>query len=252
MSKIKQAIVEDYIEGVEFSPGYTIRDGEISLSYVVDRYLAKEHGDTISLLQAAILPSKYTSQYIAELNTKIIKMFENIGLANGFIFLQGIISMDGFHFVEANYRSAASLFYRLISRVNGINYMEMLVDYSLSGKMGSYDLRLDNPRFNKYGCNLELMSQGGLVSEILGLENILENKNIVAVEKRYHVGDYIQRSVTADQGHLQFLLITETIKELKNSIKEIQKTVKVLDNKGNDMLLPPFDIERINIQDERS
>jgi conjugal transfer/entry exclusion protein len=44
---------------------------------------------------------------------------------------------------------------------------------------------------------------------------------------------------------LRCLLIEDTLQQLKNSIKEIQNTVKVLDDQGNNMLLPPFDIERL-------
>jgi hypothetical protein len=89
------------------------------------------------------------------------------------------------------------------------------------------------------------MSKGGLVGKILGLEDILKKKNLIAVEKRYDVGDYIEKSGTAHQTHLQFLLVEDTIQDLKSSIRDIQDTVKVMDDKGNDMLIAPFDIDRI-------
>jgi biotin carboxylase len=245
LSKTNQAIIEELMEGNEFSAGYTIKGGEFSLTYVVDRYLAEEPGETISLLQAAILPSKYTERYIKELNPKVIKMFQNIGLTYGFIFVQGIVNKDGFHLVEANYRSSGAALYRIISRIKGINYMEMLVDYALTGKMEGYDLSLDNHKFNGYGCNLELMSKGGRVGKILGLEDILKKKTLIAVEKRYNVGDYIDNSGTARQTHLQFLLVEESVQGLKDSIRQIQDTVKVLDDKGNNMLSALFNTDRI-------
>ena len=246
ISRAKQAVVEELVKGDEFSAGYTIKDSEISLTYVADRYLYPESGKTISLPQPTILPSKHTEKYLGELNSKVIKMFQSIGLANGFVFIQGIINKDGFHIIEANYRLAASSFYRFISRIHGINYMEMLVNLALIGKMAGYDLSLDNPKFNKFGCSLNLISRGGVVSKIIGLEDIRKKQNLISIDKLYDVGDYIEKSGTLRQVLLQFMLIENTLQELKNDIKQIQDTVKVLDDKDNDMLLPPFNIHRLD------
>ena len=65
-----------------------------------------------------------------------VKMFKSIGLTNGFIFVQGKINKDGFHFFEANFRLPGSTWHRFISRVNRINYMEMMVNHALTGKNG--------------------------------------------------------------------------------------------------------------------
>ena len=65
----------------------------------------------------------------------------------------------------------------------------------------------------------------------------------------YNVGDYIEKSGTLRQVHLLAYRTRRHHSRIKKTIKEIQDTVKVLDDKGNDMLLPPFDIDRINSQD---
>ena len=224
---------------------YSIKDGDFSLSYMIDRYFNLEPSETIPLPQAAMLPSKYTNQYIKELNSKIIKMFQSIGLANGSIFIQGQKNNEGFYIFEANYRIDAILWYRVTSKINGINFMEMLVDYALTGEMSGYDLSLDKPNLNKRCAVLSMVSKGGRVGKIIGLEKITNKKSLIAVEKMYDAGDYIEKSGTLRQVHLRFHLIDDSIQELKNSIKQIQDTVRVLDDEGNNMLLPPFNINRI-------
>jgi biotin carboxylase len=245
LSKTTQAIVEDYIEGDEFLAAYTIKEGQFSLSFVIDRYSYPERSETIPLPQVLILPSKYTDRYIAELNDKVVNMFQSISLTNGFIFLQGIINDDGFHILETNFRIGVVSWYRIISTINRINYMEMMVNDALTGQMEGYDLTLDNPRVNECCCELELVSKGGVIGKIIGLEEIRNKKTLIAIEKRYDTGDYIERSGTLRQIVLRFYLIEDSMQELKNSIREIQDTVKVLDDKGNDMLLPTFNTNRI-------
>jgi len=121
----------------------------------------------------------------------------------------------------------------------------MLVDYALTGTTAGYNLILDGPKFHKYGYVLILVSRGGPVGKIIGLEDIRNKKNLIAVEQTYDVGDYIEQSGTLGQVHFTFFLIEDSLSEVRNSIKEIQATVKVLDDKGNDMLLPAFDTNRI-------
>jgi biotin carboxylase len=245
LSKTYQAVIEEFVEGDEFMVAYTVNDGQFSVTITEDRFLTPEPNITIPLPQAAIFPSKHTDRYLGELNDKVIKMFESIGIANGFIFIQGIIDNEGFHFFETNYRLAGSHWYLFTSRINGTNYMEMMVDYALTGKMNGDDLRLDNPKFPRFCCTLPLISKGGLVGEIMGLDNIKNKKSLIAVYNSYKTGDYVEKSGTLRQLHVRLFLMEDTIEELKHSIKQIQDTVKVLDDKGNDMLLPSFNTDRI-------
>ena len=245
LSTTTRAIVEEYITGNEFNAGYNVREGQFSLSCLGDRYFYQEHSATIPLPQLSIWPSEYTDRYISELNDKVIGMFRSIGVANGFIFVQGLINENGFHIFEANYRLPGSPWYRFVSQINGINHMEMLVDYALTGKMEGFDLSVDNPKFRKYFCNLNRVSKGGQVGKIIGLEEVKRKKSIIFIDNYYNEGEFIEKSGTLKQLHLKFYVLDDTVQELKNSIREIQDVVKVLDDKGNDMLLPPFDTNRI-------
>jgi biotin carboxylase len=246
LSKTRQAIIEDFIEGDETEAGYTVKDGEFSLSCTTDRYSNPDPHETIHLQQASIWPSKHTDQCIAKFNAKIINMFKSIGITNGFIFVQAIVNKNGFYFTEANYRMAGSPWYQFLSRINGINHMEMLVNHALTGKMDGYDLSLDNPWIdNKYCCNLVLASRGGVVGNIKGLEEVKDKKNLIGLYKLHDIGDYIENSGSLNQAVLRFYLIEDTLQEMKKSIQEIQGVMKVLDDNGHDMLLPPFNIARI-------
>jgi biotin carboxylase len=244
-SKTNYAIVEQFINGEEFHATYIIKDNKFTLLYVLGRYVDREQTDTMPLPRAVILPSNNTDKYVKELNAKVINMFRSIGLANGVLGVQGMVNNEGFYLFEPNYRIEAGLWYHFTNKIIGINYMEMMVDYALNGKMEGFDLRLDNLRINKICCIFRMISKGGVVGKITGLEEIQNKESLFLLDKLYDTGDYIEKSGTLRQVHLQFYLIEDTIQELKNSIKEIQETVKVLDDKCNDMLLPPFNAERI-------
>ena len=64
LSKTNQAIVEEFIEGDEFQAGYTIKDGEISLSFMSDRYLYSEPNKTMPLSQGALTHLNTSRRYV--------------------------------------------------------------------------------------------------------------------------------------------------------------------------------------------
>jgi len=247
LSKTNKAIIEEFIKGDEYTAAYTIKNGEFRLTFMMDRYVDLEptESGTIGLPQAFLLPSKYIDKYTRELNDKVINMFQSIGLMNGFVFIQGRLNNEGFHLFESNYRLGGSSFHRFNIKLNGVNCMEMLVNYALTGNMDGYDLSLINPKFNKYCCCLPLLSKGGIVGKISGLEDIRNKKSLIDMDKVYKVGDFIEKSGTLKQIILRFFLVEDTPQEINNSIRQIQDTVKILDDKGNDMLFPPFDTNRI-------
>jgi hypothetical protein len=248
LSITKQAIIEEFINGDEFNAGYFIQNGKFGLTYTVDKYLNSAPAHTIFIPHANILPSKYTGSYLKELNNEVIKMFQSIGLVNGFIFVQAKVNNSGFHFFEANFRLGGGSFHRYSSKLNGVNHMEMLVNYALTGKMEGYDLSLDNPNFNTHCCSIDLISKGGKVGKIIGLEDVLKRQNVIAAVKTYNIGDYIEKSGTSGQIILRIMLMEYTMQELKNCIKEIQSTVKVLDDKGNNSSCLPLILIEFNLK----
>ena len=62
LSKTNRAIVEEFIEGDEFQAGYTIKDSEISLSCMGDKYVYPGPSETIQLPQASTWPFEIHQQ----------------------------------------------------------------------------------------------------------------------------------------------------------------------------------------------
>ena len=59
--------------------------------------------------------------------------------------------------------------------------------------------------------------------------------SIVDSECRYQVGDIVPDGNTLRQIILRFVLICDSCKQLVRDVESINKSVKVLDSKGNDM-----------------
>lgn len=61
---------------------------------------------------------------------------------------------------------------------------------------------------------------------------------MIFAEKRYDVGDCIERSGTIKQVHMRFVIVDKSQGLVDNAINEILEKIKVYDIEGENMLQP--------------
>ncbi len=240
-----QAIVEQYIVGDEFSAAYTIIDGEYRLSTMGDKYLNREQKGFIPLPEAYVYPSKHLGMYLENISENVVEMFKSIGLENGVVFVQGVTDGTNTALFEAGLRMGGTALFRFVSKINNINILQLLVDYALLGKMDG-DVNLEDPYLKgNRCCLLSLLNGGGTIGKINGMEQATDVEGVVESVVRYKEGETIKKSGTLKQSHIRFFVVRESAIELKNAIDKIQKTVSVVDEKGENMLLANFDANKL-------
>lgn len=240
-SASKQLIVERYMTGDEVVIYYTLQDGYISLSAMCDRYTLKQPG-VAPLPTVYMYPSKYLSDFQKYDDPNVRRMFEGLGMKNGFLFIQAFVEDGRVRIYEMGYRIAGAQGHKPIVAVNGINPLEMLVRYALGGKMDGWDLRTqDNPNFGTYACKLTPILKYGTITRIEGLNQISALPGVTDIIPINQVGDTIGTAGTLSQLLSRIYFVADTKEDLAAKIDYIQNTLKVYDENGQDMLLPGFD-----------
>lgn len=246
-SEIGRFIIEEFAEGDEFAAHYTIAKGKASLSSVDNRVpVAVHEGDVTTIPVARIYPSTFIDQYIEQVNPQMLQLCQSVGVNTGVLFVQGLYNKEKnrFYIFEAGLRCAGEAPYRLIERVNGVSFMNNIVDYALLGYANDFDVKKEDPYFNgKMCCVTSFVSKGGRVGKIINYEETAKALNsIVDYECRYHEGDETPNGNTLRQIMIRYVLICDNVEQLINDIKYINSHVKVLDDNGKDMCLT-FDVQ---------
>lgn len=247
-SPSKSIVVEEYVKGQEFTATYTMKDGEISFSCMKDKLLCEEHENITAQTDAYVMPSAYLDDYLQNVNPFVIEMLRNVRATDGTVFFQGIANPNKITLFELGYRPGGVCDYRYIERVNHINLLKMMIAYSLTGKMGGFDLALDNPYFKgKTVVVYTLWAHAGVIAEQYGIEAVLKQKNVVQAEYKHDVGFEITEDGSLKQYVFRAIIIDEDIDRIKNTINVIQSAVKVKDQNGNSMLYNvPFNSSRLD------
>ena len=246
-SKSGKIIAEELVEGQELVIYYTFCDGKVSLTSMSDKMLRLEDSGFNPLSEVYAYPSVHLQEYLEKIDEKMRKMLLWFGIRNGITSMQGFYTKDGeFKFFEMGYRLGGTAQYHYTEHINGINSFDMMMRFALTGKMDEANIQeRDNASFSKKCCTLSLLSKGGTVAKISGVEEARSKKGVLCLENRYNVGDYIKPTRTVSQFHIRLFLVTDTTEEMKELIEDLQSSIKVYDDKGEQMLITKFDTERL-------
>lgn len=240
-SKSGQIIIEEYVQGKEFTAHFVVCDGKAYLTCVDNRYpVALHEGCVTTIPVARLYPSLFAKEFEENVSGKLVTMLESLGLKNAVVFVQGIYDSYNCSFAifEGGLRSAGEAPYRFIEKINGVNYMSMLVDNALSQPV-SYDPKREDPYLKGMCCGvISFVSKGGVVGKIDGLENAVEKcQSVITYENRYPVGSETPCGDTLRQLMMRFVLICKSRKQMSEDINYLNKTIDVKDSNGVNLVV---------------
>lgn len=250
-SRTNSVTVEEFDDGFEICVYYTFVDGNVTLSSMADKYVRGNVNSFIPLSEIYAYPSQYLSQYINEVDANMRKMLLALGIRNGITSMQGFYKDGKFKFFEMGFRLGGTAQYRYTEHINGINSLHMMMAYALTGKMDGYDQSLDTVAFHKPCCTLSLLSKGGTVARIEGLEEAQKLDGVLHIENRYKVGDTIKASRTVSQIHVRVYIVADNEEQMKDKIEYLQTTIQAYDTNEEPMLITYFDTNKLSFGDNR-
>ncbi len=244
-SRTKSVTVEEFNDGFEICAYYTFVDGNPTLSSMADKYVRGDTENFIPLSEIYAYPSQYLPQYLTEVDANMRKMLKALGIKNGITSMQGFYKDGKFKFFEMGFRLGGTAQYRYTEHVNGINSLHMMMAYALTGKMGDCDQSTDTAAFKMPCCTLTLLSKGGTVAEIVGLEEARNYDGVLYIENRYKKGDTIEPSRTVSQFHVRIYIVAKNEEEMKEKIIHLQSSIQAYDTNGEAMLITEFDTDKL-------
>lgn len=241
-------IIEEFVEGDEFTAHYTICNGKAALSCIDNRYPVAVHEGAVTTIPVArIYPSTYLDGYLDRVDRHMVKLCESLKVKNGVLFVQGICNPESgrFWIFEAGLRSAGENPSCLIRQINGIDYMHGLVDYVLLGE-STLDQSKENPYMNgKYCGVISFVARHGVVGKIEGLEEtVAATPSVIAFENRYPVGSVTPDTDTLRQLMLRFFMVCDSREQMMRDVSYLNEHIQVSNVEGEDMVIK-IDPERI-------
>lgn len=238
-SKSGTAIIEPFIDnsyGVQMF--YTIRNKEIVLSGVTDRYVHKQAKEHPPLPIAMTFPSKHQELYIETVDPKVREMIRGMGIENGLVFIQSLFEDDSFYIYEMGYRFSGEQHYKIIEQQTGINLLEMMLEHAVGENISGYPIgRYDNGHMPYPSCNLPILLGGGTIGEIRGMDEVDAMPEVVSYVLNHSAGDKIEANGSYSQMFGRFNLVAPTQEKLRETIDNIYSRLKIISTEGKEMII---------------
>ena len=235
-------IIEQYLTGLpDFMVFYYFIDGEAYVIGSGDRILGREEDGLQRQCICGVCPSVYQDLFIEKADEQCKKMFKEIGIENGPVFLQGLVDGDKFRFYDPGIRFCGGGLYEMVHKdVTGADIIKASVEYCVYGKT-SIDTELLSDSYNMNGKTLTVLMSNlkpGTVGKIEGLDEIREFEEVVDIFQFKEVGDTVEQTGDITQRLCDFILCLDNDKtKINEIIQKIQSIVVCEDSNGEDMLI---------------
>lgn len=242
-ASLANVLIEEYLdEAQDFTVAYIVVDGEPNLIRTGDRFRGTEPNGLRNVAIAVSSPSKHTDLFLEVCDAKIRNMIKGLGIKNGPVFFQGFIDNGTVRLYDPGLRFSGGEYERLFLEATGIDLTDMLVEYAMTGKMKKME------EFDYYNLkgqrlfHLDPTLMPGVIGEIKGIKNILQNRYVKTFNLRYSEGEAVPNSKDVRRRLAEICILSPDRDTEIETIKFIQKNLRVTSDNNTDMLCDVFDL----------
>ena len=231
ISRSGDAIVEEFVVGVEIGVDCYVFDGEAHIVMTKERRKFNSSCGDLQQIYGCYWPAELSEDIfssLTEIATKIAKAF---GLKNTPLMIQGILNDDGFNVIEFAPRIGGGESFRLIKRMTGFDYVDAAVQ-SFLGVEPSCEC---NTTTAVYADNF-IYSKAGCFDRIAVPDALIEDGTIDYIQAYRKPGTLIGSDLSSNNRVGVFTVKAATREELNRKIERAQNAIEVYDVDGRSMM----------------
>lgn len=223
-------IIEEFCEGVEISADFYICNGKAKkvMWCQLNKYKVD---DSIQVIYQSIIPpslSEKATETLMQVANKIAKGYE---VDNSPLLVQAIVNGDDVKVIEFSARLGGGAKYKTIQNVTGFNVLRANLESMLGEKP---EIKINDD--GRYYSRCHIYTNGGLFIAIKGLEDLQQRSIIDEYILTKPFGITTGSPKSSSDRVASVFISASTKDELKQKIKEAITQIKVVNEKGEDML----------------
>lgn len=242
-------LVERYLEGREVTVFWTFQDGNYYLTAIGNRHVKHNQEGVIPLPVGYTFPASVLPKYIENIEENCKKMFRSVGIQNGMMFMQCKVEDDTCIVYDIGYRLTGSLEYKILKEVCDFDPLEMLIYFSVTGKMAPESIasRVDPFFGGYYAYNVSCLSAPGTISELIGRDEVLKMPGVIDAVIAHYPGETITEQMKGllAQITIRILGVAEVEEDLYKKMKAIEDAIHIVSKEGKELMLPGIEVEDV-------
>lgn len=234
----KEVVVEKYLQdGQLIVIDFAVQDGQTYIACVADRSIVRTSEERVPLAISYMYPSKHIAIVEEQVLAPVKDLIGGLGIKNGIISFEGIICEGKLYLIETQFRFGGTHFYKFVEKSCGIDLLEMMIEYALTGRYDRYQFKgVMTPWFKKpYACE-NLQVDGGKIKEISNIDKVREIPGVDWFIQIKNLNDTVPNDGSTAQNFAKIGLSADSDKGLYQIMDRIQHTLEVIDENGNNLV----------------
>lgn len=231
-SRAKQVVIEEFVNGYEYSVDVIIVNNEAHVLMVTNNVKSKLNQSNFTITQG-IYPATTDAKILNKIKLIAEKIAKAYNIENGPLLIQ-ILNNDGnLNVIEFSSRIGGGSKHHFIKAVTGFDLLDYFLDIILNNNLANIKI---TSNYTNAVLNYIYISPGK-ICQYIGF-NDLKDKGIINDIFYYkQLGDIVEKSVSSGDRPLGYLLVGNNLDELNHRAKQVQKTVKILDETQNNIII---------------
>lgn len=239
VSKNPKIVVERMLHGKEWYAYYVMAEGEIR--QICLNAMEAEPGQLKNLYSLTTSITANVERVMDEINPQIEKVLRNVGCREGIAWVQLMLDEDNrFYIIEMGYRFPGDLPDFSYPVLCGFDPIKWVTDYARGIKHTVDELPLaQNHAYKKCSCGYSLWTHKcGVIKEFKGFDEICKIPG-VGFHTMHHVGE----SFPKHRPLGVVTVVAEDCEEFCCKINQINKTISIIDQDGEDVIIRYTDFD---------
>lgn len=213
-------IMEEFLQGPEFSVELFLKEDEIAFSEVTEKHTTEP---PFFVELEHIFPTTVAIDHKSEIIKTAYRAAHALDFHNGPLHIEIKLTKDGPKVVEVNGRPGGdNITSDLIVDAYGINVFRETVKLYLQEPVEF------NKKFNRFASTIFFFaSSTGTLSEIYGWDTMKSQKDVIRVDIEKQVGDKVRLPENSDDRIGYAIVCCDSEKQLKQAIKQVKLKVNI-------------------------
>jgi biotin carboxylase len=232
-SRTKEIVVEEFMEGEEFSVDVAVKNGEPSILLVTKNIKMQQNENTFTITQS-YFPAITDEALLKKIHNIVLKIVLAYNIQSSPLLVQMIHNKGEFNVIEFSARLGGGSKHHLIKKITGFDALEWFVDVVLTQPKS-----VSIQQMVQYACINYIYAKNGIIAGFEGFNELL-NEGIIDDYYLYKTpGMEINNHIASSDRPAGFLIAELDYAVFKRRQEIAVKSISILDEYGSSMLINP-------------
>lgn len=237
LSQTNEAIIEDFCSGDEIQVDCVALDNDADVVMTRSKVKVARGNEAVLNSYGSIVPAQVPDEVVPKLKQIATNIARGFGLHNTPFFYQAIVMGNHVNVLEFAPRVGGGLSYYMIKNFVGFDAVEAAVDSFLGTR-----INMGHRAPEKIYRTCLLYSKPCIFDHIEGFDGLKATGYVKEVFITKSRGEEIDGDMRSSNRVGSFIVEASSIQELNERVRYCMHHVKILDDKGNNMIQRPLDI----------